>query len=223
VSIENLVSARHALMLEDRDQNQIDLHWHVLQDNCQPGANDDFWAGSTEITIGGEPTRALNHTDQLFHICVHGARWNELPSIRWVADAMMVLRTASTAIDWTRFLNQACERMLVLPAQSTMTYLSEAFEAPIPRDVLQRLNSSAASRRERAEFDYRGSDYRRRVLGYLPIIWYDYLRSRPPFSKENELWGFARYLRQRVGAPSMALMPFYLLATSPRVKRLIGR
>ena len=222
VALNSLLAARHAVALKDAKGNEIDLHWHVLQENCHPGADQSFWEGSVEIEIAGERTRALNATDQLLHVCVHGARWNELPSIRWVADAIMILRH-SPAIDWDRLLRQAQDRLLVLPLRSTISYLTQVFEAPIPDAVLARLRSDAVSVQEQLEFRYRSRDHRSRLLGYLPLMWFDYLRTRTPLATDNRVVGFATYMKDRVGAPSWLLLAPYLLMTSPRFRRLVGR
>ncbi len=222
IALNSLMAARHAVALRDAKSNEIDLHWHVLQENCQPGADRSFWEGSVEIEIAGERTRTLNDTDQLLHVCVHGARWNEMPPMRWVADAMMILRH-SPAIDWELLVRQAQDRLLVLPLRSTITYLARAFDAPIPDAVLAHLRSGAASRQERLEFRYRSRDYRTRLFGYLPLMWFDYLRTRTPLANDNRVLGFATYLKDRVGAPSWLLLAPYLLKTSPRFRRLVGR
>jgi len=222
VPLDELISSRHAVTFLDEQGNQIDLHWHTLVENCQPGADDAFWEGSVEITLAGEPTRALNPTDQLLHVCVHGARWNELPSIRWVADAIVILRQSSKDIDWDRLLRQAHDRLLVLPVRATITYLRHAFDAPVPDDFLRRVQSEATSRQERLEFKYRNRDHRGTILGYLPVMWFDYLRTRPPLSNTHRVWGFANYLKLHVGAPSILLVPPYLAFTSQRVRRFVG-
>ena len=75
---------------------------------------------------------------------------------------------------------------------------------------------------ERFEFRYKTSDYQHKPLGYTPILWFDYLRSRTPLANENKLWGFVKYLQQRLGAPSSWQVPLYLLLTSRRKIWLIS-
>jgi hypothetical protein len=135
---------------------------------------------------------------------------------------MMILRH-SPVIDWDRLLRQAQGRLLVLPLRSTLSYLAQVFDAPIPDGLLAHLRSDAVSRQERLEFRYRSRDHRTRLLGYLPLMWFDYLRTRTPLASDNRVLGFATYLKDRVGAPSWLLLAPYLLKTSPRFRRFVGR
>jgi hypothetical protein len=66
------------------------------------GADDDFRAAAEPVTFQGNRLRILSPTDQLLHVCGHAARWGEVPAIRWVADAVLILREGP--IDWQRFL-----------------------------------------------------------------------------------------------------------------------
>ena len=50
----------------------VDLHWHALHESRQPGADDDFWQGAISLDFQGMNVKAMNATDQLLHVCVHG-------------------------------------------------------------------------------------------------------------------------------------------------------
>ena len=215
--IATLLATEHAVGLKNQDGQEFDLHWHVLEESRGPGADESFWQDAVPLEVDGAPTLALNPADQLFHVCIHGARWNNMPSIRWIADAMMILRSSSSAIDWDRLLRQAQDRFLVTPTQHTLTYLHEVFAAPIPVTVLRMLQSRASSRMERVEYAYKAGNYVNKPFGYLPILWFDYLRScRQPLTQEGKTLGFAKYLQQRWGAKRLWHLPVYVLLTSRR-------
>ena len=38
------------------------------------------------------PVFTLDPTDQLFHTCAHGVKWEPVPSLRWIVDAAMILK-----------------------------------------------------------------------------------------------------------------------------------
>ena len=72
----------------------LDLHWHVFEECCRATDDNDFWAASVPVTIGGAPTRIPAAEDQLLQVCVHGEKWVKVPGVRWIADAMLLIRHA---------------------------------------------------------------------------------------------------------------------------------
>ena len=129
----------------------IDLHWHVLFQACQPGADDSFWQAAMPLAFQGRATLALNPADQLLHICAHGALWNPVASTRWVADALMLLRAA--AVDWAWLVAQAQAYALTLPAADMLAYLKELLDAPVPETVMQQLRGAPVSAAERRAYE----------------------------------------------------------------------
>lgn len=97
IQIDALIATEQALAFQDATEQALDLHWHVLQESRGPGADESFWRTAVSMEVDGAPTRALQPADQLLHVCLHGARWNQLPSIRWVADSLMILRSTPAA------------------------------------------------------------------------------------------------------------------------------
>jgi hypothetical protein len=142
---------RHAIALEHKSGRQLDLHWHVLYDCCRKGADDDFWAASVPVELHGVPLRGLAPSDQFLHVCVHGVEWNEVAPIRWIADAVTVLRQ-SAELDWERILRQIERRRLAPRMRDAMHYLASKMEAPIPENVLRRLDSLPVTRAETLEY-----------------------------------------------------------------------
>ena len=132
---------------------ECDLHWHLFPEGCQADADNDFWDQSVPFHVHGVSTRSLAPTDQLLHVCVHGAEWNPIPPLRWVADAMMIMKTS--LIDWDRLIAQAQKRLLILPLRDTVDYLHHQLSAPVPPEILQSLYKMQASRLERAEYKYK--------------------------------------------------------------------
>jgi hypothetical protein len=89
----------------------------------------------------------LSSTDQLFHVCAHGLQWDWSPPIRWIADALTVMREP---IDWDRIGRLAAESSMRIRLASALRYPQFRFGAPVPRDILERLEH-AAPRWERRE------------------------------------------------------------------------
>ena len=142
---------RHAVALEHVSGRQLDIHWHVLYDCCRKGADHDFWAASVSLELHGISLRGLAPSDQFLHVCVHGVEWNEVAPIRWIADAITVLRQ-STELDWERIVKQTERRRLVPRMRDALHYLASSMEAPIPEGVLRSLDSLPVTRAEMLEY-----------------------------------------------------------------------
>ncbi len=104
---EKYISQRYSHGFIDDEGKEFDLHWHVLSECCSPDSDDDFWEGAISTEINGVSAYALNPTDQLLHVCVHGMKWDVVPTIRWISDAMIILNNTQIDIDWDRLIAQA--------------------------------------------------------------------------------------------------------------------
>jgi hypothetical protein len=190
---ELTLSVRHAHEFRHPSGQDLDLHWNVFWECCAPDADDEFWAAAVPLEIRGVRTRALCPTDQLLHVCVHGARWNVVPSLRWAADALMVLRTSGVGIDWDRLVDQSRRRGLVLPMRDTLTFLVDVLHAPVPLDVLTMLCRSRVSWIEHTE--YRAGARAPRLWRALPLRFCHHVRLSRGQGVARALLGFPRYLR----------------------------
>lgn len=149
---EGYISVSYSHGFEDKSGREIDLHWHVFSQCREAHADDDFWGKAVLTKFHDVPTNVLNPADQLLHICVHGARWNETPPFRWVADAIMILNNTYNEIDWNRLAVQAEKRHLILPLLDTLQYLRDTFEAPISPEIIRNLQAVCVPHRERMEY-----------------------------------------------------------------------
>ena len=150
---EKRISIRHSTPYDNAEAQHIDLHWHVLGECWNFRRDEGFWRRSVPATIDGQPTRTLDGTDQLFHVCAHGVEWQEVSPIRWIADAMIILETAPLEIDWDRILQLVETYRLGLPIYDGLSYLQRKFHAPVPEGILKRLHLIPATESER--FGYR--------------------------------------------------------------------
>jgi hypothetical protein len=191
---------------------EVDLHWYLLDQSCFPDADADLWQAAVGAQIDGRPIRALSPADHLLHTCVHGAEWDRVPTVRWVADALAILRGVPGQLDWDRLVAQARKHGVVLPVHATLAYLREHFEAPIPAAVLGDLATAPTTLRQRAEFRWRGSAPR---LFHHPLkIWFGYLRDRHARADDRRwrLLAFPRYLQRRWGTAHLWQVPLAGLA-----------
>lgn len=204
-AINDLVAVRHSHGFVNLKGNAFDLHWHVLRECCGPNDDDEFWEKAIPVVIGTVETRTLCPADQLLHVCVHGAKFSHVPSFRWVADAVTLLRTAGSSVDWIRLVAQAKRRRLNWPMLDSLTYLKEVFEAPIPQWVLSQLLSNAAGRYEKLE--YRALTHKIPALGGFPVDIFEYLRLVNGTSMSHKVSQFPTFLKCNYGLHSMGELP----------------
>jgi hypothetical protein len=103
-------SNHHAHTFKNQGQ-ELDLHWSFIPESIAHPQAEDIWQRAIPCPL---PALALSPTDQLFHICVHGFQWNPMPSLRWVADAIVLLKH-QPQLDWNRLIDLAICYELVLP------------------------------------------------------------------------------------------------------------
>lgn len=198
----DLLTVRHAVTFRSPSGRQLDLHWHVLAECCGAGADADFWQASTPVALDGEAPRTLCPSDMLLHACVHGVRWSTVPPLRWVPDALAVLRGAGQAMDWERLVDQAQRRILVLPMIDTLRYLRDTFDAPVPAWVDVTLNTVAVPRWAVAE--YRIKMRRRSPWRQLVFHWLLHRRQHAADSLLRTIVRVPSYVRHRWRVPAFA-------------------
>lgn len=201
--LQDLIRYQHSVTME-KDGASVDIHWQVFRECIQGDPSRGFWSRSVPLEFLGARCRALGPGDALLHAVVHGIRWREEPTVRWIPDALAILRTSGDTIDWDAVCEEARSRKLLLRFVRGLEYLRRAFDAPIPEAAFERLRSTPPSRLEQLEYRFLtlGADGNRKLqLGHAPLFAVTYLRlvsRRSPMHKLAELPSFLRYrLRNR--------------------------
>jgi hypothetical protein len=202
---------KHALPFDNQLGTICDLHWRIFEEPADRAADDEVRAGAVTVSFQGERLRILSPTDQLLHVCGHGARWAQVPGIRWVADAVLILREGQ--LDWRRLVEQAVRRRFVLRMREMLVYLRTAFGAPVPASVIAELANRSVSALER--FEYRIRNREHRLLGELPTYVCNCFRIEPrPFR------ALPGYLQQAWGLDSLREVPRHALTRAMRRLRM---
>jgi hypothetical protein len=191
---------RHALCLVDAAQREIDLHWHCLFELSGPGDDDFLWATARPLDFSGVPTLAPDSTRHLIITMLHGLRWNPAPPIRWIPDAMVLLRRAGPQVAWEELVEFGRDRRLSYRLHLGLSYLRQRFDAPVPEPVLVALQCGGVSVLERIENTVVLRDRRpfhARPIGNLWIILAEYCRYACDAGGWGFVSGFAHYLRFR--------------------------
>ena len=204
----------HSGTLIDDSSIEFDLHWKVMHQSGQD--HDISFIKSTEkIDFVGTSVSVLSHTDQLFHVLIHGARWNEVAPLRWIPDSMMILKAAGPLIDWKKLVNKGRAMYLTVPLIKTLLYLHEVFAAPIPETVIYHLKHLKPSFTERLEFLTNSRP--RSLLRDTSYLWFTHVRSSGAQSRAALVLGIPSFLRRFWKVPSENNLAIFL------IRRLVKR
>ena len=201
----------HSTPFEDDGGRQLDLHWHLFWECFNAGVDDDYWQKAIPLQIGEVKTLALSPTDQLLHTCWHGARWNEVPPIRWVADAMAILAASAAEIDWPSLLMKTQRHRIVLPVKDSLEYLKNKFDAPVPDDLLKSLSAVRISKMERENYEVTLNPMAAPTTGkIIRMLYYDYRWLTSSTSARIKTLAFAKHLQAKWEIDSLWHVPLYM-------------
>ncbi len=130
---------RHAAPFHGPDGHEIDLHWHIMFTNCSAQADVLFWRNRRPIMFRDISTSAPVPTLALLHTLAHGLQPNIETPIRWIADALTMLRDQQVAIDWPLFCRTAAMLGLSHRFLLSLTYLQECHGQEIDPTALRTL------------------------------------------------------------------------------------
>ena len=148
---ESFFRFRHAMDFEAPEGGRIDLHWHALNLCCHPRADELFWQDALPLEFQGIPLQTCSPTAHLLNLCAHGIVWSETPPIRWIADAVLLMRRFPS-LDWDRLVGVASGLDIVPYLHRALAFLRSNFGAPVPAEALSRLEGAAVSAAAAAEF-----------------------------------------------------------------------
>jgi hypothetical protein len=192
-----------ALTLIHPDGGQLDLHFSLYLDCAAWASMAPLWQHATTLRFEGRSVLTLSRTDHLLHALVHGAKANLVSPIRWVADAVWILR-GEQAIDWDRFIAQARSGRFSVIVSRSLAYLDGKFGVSIPADVIMALEQRA-SLAERLEYGARRDSARApRLAERLANLWVRYRRRRPDAGPMALVVGLPRHLKTFWAARDLA-------------------
>ena len=198
----DMVRFRHAVQCFGPDGTEVDLHWRVMYEISGDTGDAAFWASSEALDFMGTVVRQPDPTHTLLLIVVHGIRWNLETPVRWIPDALAVLRTRGADIDWDRLLALATQHRVTYRLGLGLTYLARTTDAAIPARILGRIDAAAQTMLERFENSVVLHDdgslnisLARTQLGFLA----EYTRHGAARGPVSYALGYTHYLRYRLG------------------------
>jgi len=191
----------HATELYNAAGKKVDLHWHMTWESVGSALDDALWAAAIPLVLSEQHTRMLCPADQTLHVLIHGGWWNIAPSFRWVADALTVIRGGG--IDWDRLVEGAQARQVTRTLAPMLRLLVDTFDAPIPQDVIVRVERARAARWQRIEYALK----RRQRRVWHGVMYHPVKYGRVALNRRLSAFGFAAYLRDWWGIGSVRALP----------------
>jgi hypothetical protein len=134
INAEGLLGNARALI--DPDNTELDFHWKLFKETYDSKLDKELWENKIQFRIEDLNIFTLNPTDHLLKILVHGLEGNEVPSIRWIADAIVVIQ--SEKIDWDLLIERAIKRRMTPFIKESIKYLDNKFKDLIPAEVIEK-------------------------------------------------------------------------------------
>jgi hypothetical protein len=221
---DDTIRFRHAMCFADARDREFDLHWHVSYDLCDDGADRWFWHGAQEFELAGRRVWAPDATRLLFHTILHGLRWNPEPPIRWIPDAVLLLRQSGDAIDWRAFVGFTEQRSVCRRIALGLKYLHDHFAPGIPAEVIERLENRPIALIERLENRTALTSTEQACRGFFGSFWVEIV----PYTRYAHgkgvlaFWlGLVDYLKFFWGLPRRRdIAPYLARRFATRVRRL---
>jgi len=209
----------HGTVFENDSGFDCDLHWNLFEDSYLSPEDVNFFDKAIPFRFHDIPAYVLDPTDQLMHICVHGIRYHDEKNIRWIADALTVLRENGQDIRWQELFDKAQKLGLFLPIKKAILHLHRVYKIPLPSSVLDTIAHIPVSKIEEKEFELKGRSLGR--LGWIRYSWLKNLRSSDrhgPHSRARRWIQFLRFYQNMWGIDSLWQLPFEKFKRTIRYK-----
>jgi Uncharacterised nucleotidyltransferase len=150
----------------------LDLHTSPYVEARAPDHVRGLWERRRRVEFESSSFWVLAPGDELLHTLAHGQRVSGLPSIRWIVDAVMILRKYPD-LDWDSLVSEAERLQLSFVAWRGLDYLRSNFVQNLPQKVLDSLCRTSTVV-ERIEYHLE----RHKERGGPVAIWMLFRRSR---------------------------------------------
>ncbi len=220
---EALPAAYHSAGLRSHDGFDFDLHWNLLAEASESDADAPAWDAAEPLDVMGVATRRLCASDLLVVVCAHGAHWSPRAPVIWVADALAVLRTEGSRVEWARVALMAERWHVALHLSEMLDYLAQRWSAPVPAATIAALRQARTTRADRSA--YALLTRMPSALDYLRRPWVRYRLRTRRLPAIAALPGFFSYLRITLGLRRNRALPREIVARfrSWRRDRAAGR
>ncbi len=180
---------RYGTHMQDDEAHELDLHEYALMQSVD---DSDIWDTRVPLDLLGTVTWAPAPAEHLLLVCAHGMRW-DWTTIRWVTDAMAILRSSAETLDWDRLVARATARRVTVALHGALNWLRQSVDADVPEWVLARLRAGPRLRFERTV--HRVATRPPTKLGFALLSFDRYRRFAKFAPAERRPRSFPEYLR----------------------------
>lgn len=223
-SQERVAATMKEITFVDAEGNELDVHIRLYEDaDGLPEAIpvSELFARSIPFTYRGYSYRSLSPEHMLLHVIAHGAVGNVERGLRWVTDAVHIVRAFD--IDWDFFLAAVEQQGFECEASFAARYLLLHGFVPEAMAGLQRVESLPVHASQLRAYFARG---RRTVpyplFGNVPRLWREYWRFEATGRSVRALLGFLGSARRAWGLQSVGDLPGFIVRKyTGRLRRLV--
>lgn len=119
----------------NNSNQQVDLHWSAFK--RRPDNDAAAWSHSRLVNFEGVDIRVFDPADQLLQTCLHGAQDTDNGTIRWILDAVLILRGAQ--IDWDYIVERAAAHRALAILKNSLQIVNTVDRGRIPDRVIDAL------------------------------------------------------------------------------------
>ncbi|MBU0678011.1 MAG: nucleotidyltransferase family protein [Verrucomicrobia bacterium] len=205
---ENLIPVRNSTFFTNRSGHRLDLHWHLLLEDCRAEADERWWAAAETTDVEGLTIKALCPTHLLFHVMIYGLSTYHVPPLRWFADAGKILSSSGDRIDWNAITELAEEMRLVAPVQEAVAAMQVYLDADIPQEKIRTVLALRPTFADRHE--HRVKMRTQKYLGILPMLWFCFKRVKR--QRPSPRISFPRYLQYALCLRRLWNLPWFIVS-----------
>ena len=152
LTAERLLYLR-AFTFTSPDGLDVDIHWRQRSAfQWDMRADRDFWADLQSVEWKDRTWHVPGSNWMLLDTIEHGTEWNEVHSIRWVVDSILLLECVE--IDWEKVLSYVIANRRALSFHKALTLIRDC-GGNVPATVLEKLANAKYSPLERLELHLR--------------------------------------------------------------------
>ncbi len=207
-SVESLPRVVKEAPCIDTNGVEIDLHWRLFESTGKEKeilSFDVLWDNSVPIQFKGIEYKSASPEDMLMHVIVHGAEANVHRTLRWVVDAVAIIKAYD--IDWEKFCKNVKKYNWNTEMYFAFSFLVEYQFVAVPELSVQSLFSTLSQKDIKRYYKKANVPYS--VWGGVPRLWRTYWRYESKGSFPVNLYNFFNYLSLAWGfSKKRELMPF---------------
>lgn len=211
--IDECIGVKHGTSYELSEEFSIDLHWSLLSEWKGDLAVKSLWENTKNCQVRDSEVRILGPSELLLHACIHGVR-GPLPDYFWALDALKIIETSASEIDWQKTVRLARDYSVVNRFHRALQFLQDTCNAPIDAQVYRYMDSRRLKFADKVDSYYFRHGFSRTWGGVLYAL-ADYQRLGDEAKKRGFVLDTFGRLKQRLGLPALlSLIPVIFYRSS---------